>query len=118
MVEFTPTHFPGGRYNSDGKYPKASGLLNDCDSTVTAAEIVESSQNEILRTVTMERQNRSTIRFFPAAALYRSRGDAHVGFEEAGSDKGNRDCVHFCFAPGVLDALALATLGTLMAPVT
>ena len=41
--------------------------------------------------------------------LYAGRGDAHV--EQAGeSHAPARDCLHFCVAPGVLDALALETL--------
>jgi hypothetical protein len=47
--------------------------------------------------------------------LYRDRGDAHVGIYPPGP-KGirARDCLHFCVAPGVLDALAMETLRQLV----
>ena len=41
--------------------------------------------------------------------LYRYRGDAHVG-PDAGKSSPKQDCLHWCVAPGVLDALALETL--------
>ena len=55
------------------------------------------------------------------AELYEGRGDAHVEFLEedlephtpAGPKPSKRDCLHLCVAPGVLDALALATLEAL-----
>ena len=47
-----------------------------------------------------------------AYETYRHRGDAHVGnLTISQPDLGKRrDCLHWCHAPGVLDALALSTL--------
>ena len=53
------------------------------------------------------------------AEMYSSRGYAHVEYmSELGStDKhSQRDCLHLCIAPGVSDALALATLAGLVPP--
>ena len=46
---------------------------------------------------------------------YQSRGDAHVGNLTASEPQlgQRRDCLHWCHAPGVLDALALSTLHAL-----
>ena len=65
-----------------------------------------------------------------AASLFYGRGDAHTddtGLPQHNSSfvdgrhswkgfTGARDCLHFCHSPGVLDALALATLAEFAAP--
>ena len=66
-----------------------------------------------------------------AASLFYGRGDAHTddtGLPQHNSSfvdgrhswkgfTGARDCLHFCHSPGVLDALALATLAELRGPI-
>ena len=50
-----------------------------------------------------------------AARFFVDRGDANVGGLPKGAlhaEKGP-DCLHYCVAPGVLDALAMQTLATL-----
>ena len=44
--------------------------------------------------------------------LYHDRGEAHIGPMPATLKiwPHERDCLHWCVAPGVLDALALLTL--------
>ena len=63
----------------------------------------------------------------PLAELYSSRGDAHIEHEleplsssstglvhtASAASGGRRDCLHLCVAPGVLDAMAMATLAQL-----
>lgn len=57
----------------------------------------------------------SQFRLLRVASLYAGRGEAHV--EHAGAEGAAagspRDCLHYCVAPGVLDALALETLSAL-----
>ena len=52
------------------------------------------------------------VKVLRAYETYRHRGDAHVGnLTISQPDLGKRrDCLHWCHAPGVLDALALSTL--------
>ena len=45
------------------------------------------------------------------AALYAGRGEAHVDHAAEHNDASPRDCLHYCVTGGVLDALALETLG-------
>lgn len=47
------------------------------------------------------------------AALYAGRGDANVDSAGEANHYSQRDCLHLCVAPGVLDALAMETLWTL-----
>ncbi|KAL7557454.1 hypothetical protein ACA910_009270 [Epithemia clementina (nom. ined.)] len=54
-------------------------------------------------------QNMSSVQILEVAYLYFNRSDAHVGKK---SRKG-QDCIHWCVAPGVLDAMAQATLASL-----
>ena len=51
-----------------------------------------------------------------AKHLYRYRGDAHVGTMGVGEFGPRRDCLHWCVAPGVLDAWALETLSLIHQP--
>ena len=52
-------------------------------------------------------------RLLRAAALYAGRGDAHVEVAFETNRLSQRDCLHYCVAPGVLDGLALETLAAL-----
>ena len=56
------------------------------------------------------------VRLLRLAELYRGRGDAHVEYLEENTGRhSRRDCFHLCVAPGVTDALALATLEAVLA---
>jgi len=60
-------------------------------------------------------KNRShTMQILNVQHLYRYRGDAHIGKIPPGTvGPTGRDCLHWCVAPGVLDALAIESLSAI-----
>jgi hypothetical protein len=119
VVEALASHFPGGKYRPDLTYMPAESNITGavCDDVADRADPPD--VNGILRNVTFGQEAASSssssglLRLLEVAALYSRRGDAHVGaIPEEGDIPGpvGRDCLHWCLAPGVLDALALATL--------
>jgi hypothetical protein len=93
---------------------------------VELARAVNSTNTALLATAVTPRRH-SVVRLISAAELYRSRGDAHTDdtglpkhasllHEHSWKSQSSvpRDCLHFCHSPGVLDALALATLSQLI----
>jgi hypothetical protein len=103
-----PSHFPGGEYKSDGDY----NLTSAPKEQVCSKSAKSSGSPDINGELESWTQNRS-IEVLRAAEFYFHRGDAHIG-KIPGNDKGNAiDCLHWCIAPGVLDALAMETLALL-----
>ena len=54
--------------------------------------------------------NQTGARILDENKLYFDRGNAHIGFDK---QKNHDDCLHWCIAPGVLDALARMTLAVI-----
>lgn len=133
-VEPLPSHFPGGKYHVASEYPAAKSSLGasaSCDDFSAASAPFD--LNTVLRTVLHERKRNRTdftaapvgkkeetadttsgFRVLATQQLYAHRGDAHIGLLPASNyGLGSRDCLHWCVAPGVLDALAMETLAAL-----
>jgi len=53
--------------------------------------------------------NNDNFTLLRVSKLYQDRGDAHIGTTQ-NSGKNIKDCVHYCIAPGVWDAVAKETL--------
>jgi hypothetical protein len=124
VVEALPNHFPGGKYSNQQEYPPAQIWKNRTHLYSNANE--ESSQavcdttnrrgdpdiNTDLITLV---QNRTNVSLLRVNRLYHHRGDAHVGVIPKGTiGPQGRDCLHFCLAPGVLDAIAKETLAAIV----
>lgn len=135
VVEALPSHFPGGRYDGDQKYPpvNVTGYENHslseeqtqylpvCDTSSLKGE--PDINGQLRRWMARNQQqnqgsnNHSTydnniMSLLPIEHLFHHRGNAHIGSIPAGTigPKG-RDCLHYCAAPGVLDSFAKQTLG-------
>ncbi len=128
VVQALPNHFPGGKYIKTG-YPEAKVTIwNETttfseDTTVMHANRAcdthaESSGGDPDINDPLEKwvEGRQSMSILHVHHLYRDRGDAHIGFIPS-SDKipgmKGRDCLHWCVAPGVLDALAMETLSAI-----
>jgi hypothetical protein len=124
LVEALPNHFPGGAYSSRQVYPpvqrasstrrrlagvtieEAQQLLPVCDTTSLKSD---PDINGALGDLVV---NKSHVHILHLEHLFRHRGDAHIGIIPTGTPgPQGRDCLHFCVAPGVLDAIAKQTLG-------
>ncbi|KAL7538592.1 hypothetical protein ACHAWF_006142 [Thalassiosira exigua] len=108
VVDALPSHFPGGKYLASGEYPSAAG---DDVCARTSSEGDPPNVNEMLGPIA---ENRANVTLLRISRLYHRRGNAHVGLipEETVGPKG-RDCLHWCIAPGVLDALTRMTLAAI-----
>lgn len=106
IVDALPSHFPGGKYLHSGKYTFTGADL--CDQTSVRGD---PNINEILGPMT---ENQTNVTLLQISRLYHHRGNAHVGHIPKGTigPKG-RDCLHWCIAPGVLDALTRMTLAAI-----
>eukprot|EP00756_Hemistasia_phaeocysticola_P026818 Hpha_TRINITY_DN16085_c1_g2::TRINITY_DN16085_c1_g2_i2::g.118915::m.118915 len=105
FVEALPRHFPGGYYLPGGMYPKSPNGRACVDVGRGRPDV-----NDLIAQVARD----TSAAVLRVERLYLHRGQAHVGRAPPGKPKnewGNgRDCLHWCVAPGVLDALALVTL--------
>ena len=117
VVEALPGHFPGGRYRTGADYPLARASLRNalCDDVAMHREGTPAVNGLITKTIdTLLEPEDSGVRVLELRVehLYHDRGDAHIGPIPATLMIGpqGRDCLHWCVAPGVLDALALLTL--------
>lgn len=127
VVEALPGHFPGGAYRGaaggggsrPGGYPRAKAALRNasCDDVANRSGGEPRVNELIAKTIDTLVPENSGMRVLRVEALYRGRGDAHVGPIPATVELGfqGRDCLHWCVAPGVLDAFALLTLHELAA---
>ena len=117
IVEALPAHFPGGWYRADALYPSTKSALRNakCDDIAMRPGGHPAVNGLIAQTAqtidTLFGPKHSPMRTIQVEKLYRHRGQAHIG---PIPDRG-RDCLHWCVAPGVLDALALLTLYKLAA---
>ncbi len=108
VVDALPGHFVGGKYLPDEKlYPpngNGTGVCEqynskgDPDINDNLVDIIEKKRNES--------ETNNNITLLRVSQLYHHRGNAHV---ERQNDQ--RDCLHWCIAPGVMDALTRMTLG-------
>ena len=120
VVEALPAHFPGGAYRAHGIYPSTKSALRNakCDNIAMRPGGEPAVNGLIAQTTdTLFESKHSPMRTIQVEKLYRHRGQAHIGPIPAAIIVGprGRDCLHWCVAPGVLDALALLTLHKLAA---
>lgn len=109
VTEHLPSHFPGGVYRADGLYPGSRDRA--CAQHGTDAR---NAQRNAALAAEMRRRGapRPGLRTLHVSRLYEQIGGvAHVGWEfDLEANRTQRDCVHWCVAPGVLGMLARATL--------
>lgn len=115
VVNALPNHFPGGKYRNDpSKYPTAKReddkVYNNNDEVCDKNNFQgDPNINENLSAIAKKRTN--NILLLQVSELYHRRGDAHIGQTPPGVvGPVGRDCLHFCIAPGVMDALTKMTL--------
>ena len=108
MVERLPTHFPGGQHRPDGAYPPSQHDHSELCERSSERSSRDGAWNRHIANES-RRHVHSGFRLLRVAQLYLSRGDAHVGIRP-GTAATERDCLHWCVAPGVLDMLARVTL--------
>lgn len=120
VVEALPGHQPGGKFKKNGKYD-APKVDFDIDPALPPMEQPACNKynsienppgiNQKLRQKLHNNNTNSSfssgISLLEVEYLYHERGDAHPEWIGAGG----RDCLHYCVAPGVLEALARQTLG-------
>ena len=132
LVELLPQHFPGGHWLGFFQpYPSAEPAGAACDArargvtNTTLAEWYDPPFSHYFHMDALPAFNRMLVDVaahhhmhlgvLPVASLYADRGDAHIGAhvgrDMSGRWRDARDCLHYCVAPGVLDALARALLG-------
>lgn len=103
IVDALPSHFPGGSYIPSGLYPNTS-TTGSCEQTSLSGDPDITETLELIR-------NRTNMTVLHGNKLYHNRGDAHIGHIPNGTiGPHRRDCLHWCIAPGVLDALVRQTL--------
>lgn len=99
VAEPMPNHFPGGAYRFDQKYPNATIPNFVCDASNPQGD------------PDVDVHGIPGTQLLSIRELYTHRGDAHIGPIPKGViGPQGRDCLHWCIAPGVLDALAKQTL--------
>ena len=107
VVEALPNHFPDGDFRSKSSVVSRinGAVCNDVSSDQGGDPNVNAGLPAMLR-------NLSGFQLLRVEHLYAHRGEAHVGPIPASITIGpqGRDCLHWCVAPGVLDALAQVTL--------
>jgi hypothetical protein len=122
VVEALPNHFPGGKYSKGQEYPPAqiwknrTHFYSNEESSQAVCDTTNHRGDPDINTdlITLV-QNRTNVSLLRVNRLYQHRGDAHVGIIPKGTiGPQGRDCLHFCLAPGVLDALAKETLAAIV----
>jgi hypothetical protein len=122
VVEALPNHFPGGKYSNRQEYPPAqiwknrTHFYSNEESSQAVCDTTNRRGDPDINTdlITLV-QNRTNVSLLRVNRLYQYRGDAHVGVIPKGTiGPQGRDCLHFCLAPGVLDALAKETLAAIV----
>jgi hypothetical protein len=122
VVEGLPNHFPGGKYSNRQEYPPAQIWKNRTHfySNEESSQAVCDTTNhrgdpDINTDLIALVQNRTNVSLLRVNKLYQHRGGAHKGVIPKGTiGPQGRDCLHFCLAPGVLDALAKETLAAIV----
>jgi len=105
VLDALPNHFPGGKYLKSGKYPSTDGVCTRNNSKG------DPDINENLISI-MEGQ--ANVKLLQISKLYYHRGNAHVGHIPEGTiGPQGRDCLHWCIAAGVMDALTRMTLAAI-----
>jgi len=131
LAEALPSHFPGGGFQEYLESLKSyhEFLVSTAGSNATHAAARHARQvceahaepsadrgcaiNPLLRAAATS--SRGAAELLELSSLYAGRGAAHVGerWVSGRSASPALDCGHYCVAPGVLDAAALATLAKL-----
>jgi len=107
VVDALPSHFPGGVYRGDGDYPNTVEMCKETSSH---------GHPNINQVLNMSTRNKTNITLLNASRLYYNRGNAHIGYISRGVvGPQGRDCLHWCIAPGVMDALTRMTLAAVYA---
>ena len=119
VVEALPAHFPGKGGGSFSGYNKSLNGESWTNATANHTNLlcnVHSTYVDppINKLMTGWVEGRQSMKILRVQHLYEYRGDAHVGFipKNVVGPK-ERDCLHWCIAPGVLDPLAMETLDSL-----
>jgi hypothetical protein len=112
VVDPLPSHFPGGAYKASGQYPAA--IYSYKGDELCEKMSLKRGDPDIHEELIVIRK-RTNVTLLDASRLYYNRGDAHIGFIPQGVvGAQGRDCVHFCIAPGVMEALTRMTLAAIM----
>ena len=99
VVNALPSHFPGGSYQ---KSLKMNNTNDEVDACAKSSFHGDPNINQELSAMI---QNRTDgVSLLEISELYYDRGDAHVG-RTGGVGGKDRDFLHWCIAPGVLDGL-------------
>jgi hypothetical protein len=114
VVDALPSHFPGGEYEPDESLYSSISNRNSGGSSLCEQYNAKGNPDinhnlvEIIEKVRNENETNSNVTLLHVSQLYHHRGNAHV---ERQNDK--RDCLHWCIAPGVMDALTRMTLAAI-----
>ena len=107
VVDALSSHFPGGLYIRSGVYPDTNNTTGFCEQSSLTVDPDIAETLELIR-------NKTNITLLYGSKLYYKRGDAHIGYIPSGTiGPRGRDCLHWCIAPGVLDALVRQTLAAI-----
>lgn len=115
FAEEMAQHWPGGVYVGQGAdaYPPSENVCVQ-HAQPNGSNAYPFELNRALHEAIASRTGQG-FAVLPLEALTRSRGDAHIGpllpTPPAGVE--GRDCLHWCIAPGITDALGYAVLSIL-----
>ena len=114
LTELLPNHFaPGDKHSEFQTHFNQSDAVgvnpNGCSSVTEGANCTRAARANRAMAMAVQMAARPGLSLLQVHDIYVTRGDAHVGAH--GNDQ--LDCLHWCYLPGVLDALAQATLGGL-----
>jgi hypothetical protein len=120
LTEYLPTHFPGGKYRSPADiaagarymYARASVHAGSavCDTVHNRSVPDKTRLNSALRRLASRTGGLGLLRL---AHMFGARGSAHIGPLRGHDSRADRDCLHWCVAPGVFDGLVLSMLAQL-----
>jgi len=118
VVQALPAHFPGNGGSFSG-YNRSMNAESWTKATANHTNLLCNVYSNyvdppINKLMTGWVEGRQSMKILRVQHLYEYRGDAHIGFipKNVVGPK-ERDCLHWCIAPGVLDPLAMETLDSL-----
>jgi hypothetical protein len=112
LVEALPNHFPSSGWLKQNKNSSCVPTNYSADPNINHRLAAMVTNATLPNTTTMSRPN---LHLLKVQRLYTHRGDAHVEWSMNDQKPGKaRDCLHYCYSPGVLDAMAMETLGLLV----
>lgn len=112
-------HWPGGTYSPIGQYPGRE-ICTAGDPVPNGTQRSADKLNTAIQGLAGRARFAAGFRVLALAALTSNRGDAHVGQVSDAVHIGprGRDCLHWCIAPGITDALGGAMLHGLSSAAT